>query len=70
MSAIQQYRSGSPLGIYSSAGPDGGALYNWNYYTDVLLPRDQQVIGGKPTWVDESEGVPGSHAVVLARIGR
>jgi hypothetical protein len=58
MSAIQQYHSGSPLGIGSSSGPTVKALFNPSFYTDVLLPRDQQVIAGKPTQVDESEGVP------------
>jgi hypothetical protein len=27
-------------------------------YPDVLLGRDQQIIGGKPTVVDETNGVP------------
>jgi hypothetical protein len=58
ISAIQRYRSGDPLGIGSSSGPTTEALFNPGFYTDVLLPRDQQVIAGKPTKVDESEGVP------------
>jgi hypothetical protein len=58
ISAIQQYRSGNPLGIWSSSGPAPEALFNPGFYTDVLLPRNQQVLAGKPTLVDESEGVP------------
>jgi len=58
MSAIQRYQSGSPIGIYSSSSPDAGAIFAGGIYPDVLLGRDQQIIGSKPTVVDEANGVP------------
>jgi hypothetical protein len=58
MSAVQRYQSGSPMGVWSSAGPTVYALFNNGYYTDVLLPHDQQVIAGTPDHVDETNGVP------------
>jgi Carboxypeptidase regulatory-like domain/TonB dependent receptor-like, beta-barrel len=56
MSAIQNYRSGGPLSITNSGGPDTGALANTGFYADVLLPRDQQVIGSKPSDPDRALG--------------
>ena len=48
MSAIQRYRSGPPLAI-ASGGFDARALFaNGGWRGDVLLPRDQQVLG-KPS---------------------
>jgi hypothetical protein len=58
VSAIQYYRSGSPIGIHNSAGPDTGALFNNGYYVDTLLPRDQQIIGSKPSDPDRGAGTP------------
>jgi len=43
MSAIQQYRSGSPLGITTS-GYESEALFNPGFRPLVLLPEDQQKV--------------------------
>ncbi len=56
ISANQQYRSGAPVAISSSAGPTTDALGNMGFYVDVLLPKDQQIIGSKPTNVDLDNG--------------
>jgi hypothetical protein len=58
VSAIQGYRSGAPLGIGNSGGPDTGALFNNGFYVDTLLPRDQQIIGSKPGDPDRGLGTP------------
>ncbi len=58
ISAIQHYVSGAPLGVYSSSSPDPSSYFAAGIYPEVLLGRDQQVVGSKPTVVDESNGVP------------
>ena len=57
ISAIQNYRSGAPLSIYSSGGPDTGALFNNGFYVDTLLPGSQ-IIGEKPSDPDRVAGTP------------
>lgn len=58
MSAIQRYSSGGTMSVYSSSSPDAGAIFSGGIYPDILLGRDQQIIGSKPTVVDEANGVP------------
>ena len=41
MSAIQHYRSGSPLGVFTS-GYEDQALFNPGFRPNVVLPEDQQ----------------------------
>jgi len=56
LSGNHHYRSGAPVGISSSAGPTTDALGNYGFYVDVLLPKDQQIVGSKPTVVDLDKG--------------
>jgi len=56
ISALQGYRSGAPIRIGNSGGPDTGVLFNNSFYVDNLLPRDQQVLS-KPTVADVFNGV-------------
>jgi hypothetical protein len=58
VSAIQSYRSGSPLSISNSGGPTTDALFNNGFYVDTLLPRDQQITGTKPGIPDGAAGTP------------
>jgi hypothetical protein len=58
VSAIQNYRSGSPLGIGNGSGPDTYALRNSGFYVDRLLGRDQMVSGSKPSDPDRANGTP------------
>ncbi len=55
MSANQSYQSGSPVAIGGSVA-NTDALGNRGFYVDVLLPKDQQIIGSKPTVVDFDNG--------------
>jgi hypothetical protein len=57
VSAIQRYSSGSPLSI-GGGGFDDQALFNPGLYADVVLPRDKQILGDKPTSPDPDEGTP------------
>jgi carboxypeptidase family protein/TonB-dependent receptor-like protein len=57
VSAIQRYRSGNPLAI-GAGSFEGEALFNPGLYAEVLLPRDQQVIGSKPNNPDPDAGTP------------
>jgi hypothetical protein len=57
LSAIQRYRSGSPLAV-TGGDFEGEALFNPGLYADVQLPRDQQVIGSKPNNPDPDAGSP------------
>jgi hypothetical protein len=56
-SAIQRYRSGDPLS-FGTGGYDFEALFNPGFRPDVLLPRDQQVLGSKPSTIDPVNGSP------------
>jgi hypothetical protein len=58
VSGINNFRSGSPISIGNSGGPDTAALFNSGFYVDTLLPRGQQVIGSKPSDPDRSDGTP------------
>jgi hypothetical protein len=58
VSAIQNYRSGSPLSIGNGSGPDTYALRNSGFYVDRLLSSDQMVIGSKPSDPDRANGTP------------
>jgi len=58
ISGINNFRSGGPIQIYNSGGPDTGALFNNGFYVDTLLPRDQQIIGSKPSDPDRANGNP------------
>ena len=58
MSAIQNYYSGAPLNVSNGGGPDTGALTNGTFFVDTLLPRDQQVIGSRPTDPNRGDGTP------------
>ena len=57
VSAIHRYQSGVPLGI-AAGGFDGSALFNPGLYADTLLPRDQQILGKKPSTIDTANGTP------------
>jgi hypothetical protein len=55
-SAIHRYRSGDPLRLYANAfSYDTRSLFNPGMRADVILPRDQQVIG-KPEDIDPLNG--------------
>jgi hypothetical protein len=56
ISGINHFRSGAPIAIYNSGGPDTTALFNNGFYVDALLPRDQQIIGSKPGDPDRGNG--------------
>jgi hypothetical protein len=57
VSGIQRYRSGSPL--YLQAGNyEFEALFNPGLRGDIVLPRDQWLVGGKPTNPDPDLGTP------------
>ena len=57
VSAIQRYSSGLPL--YLAAGNyEANALFNPGLRGDILLPRDQWIIGSKPTDPDVVDGTP------------
>jgi len=56
VSGINHFRSGAPIAIYNTGGPDTAALYNSGFYVDTLLPRDKQIIGSKPSVVDQGNG--------------
>jgi len=58
VSGINHFRSGSPLGIINWGGPDTSALFNNWFYSDTLLPRDQQITGSKPSDPNRGEGTP------------
>ncbi len=58
ISGINHFRSGAPLAITNGGGPDTGALFNSGFYADTLLPRDQQIIGPKPSDPNRSDGTP------------
>jgi hypothetical protein len=58
ISGINHFRSGAPLAIYNSGGPDTSALFNNGFYVDTLLSRPQQVIGNKPSDPDRGNGTP------------
>jgi hypothetical protein len=68
ISAIQHYVSGAPLGVTSSSSPDAGAFFGDAIYPEVLLGRDQQIIGSKPTVVDEENGVPYLNPAAFATV--
>jgi hypothetical protein len=53
-SAIQRYRSGNPLPLYAG-DYDLTSLFSPQLRGDVVLPRDQQVIG-KPRSIDAFQG--------------
>jgi hypothetical protein len=57
MSAIHRYRSGGPIAVYTS-GYDSEALFNPGFRPDVVLPEDQQKLGGQPTDIDRLGGTP------------
>jgi len=58
ISGINHFRSGAPLSIGNSGGPDTSALFNNGFYVDTLLPRGQQIIGSKPSDPDRANGTP------------
>jgi len=58
VSGIMHYRSGAPLSIYNSGGPDTGALGNGTFFVDTLLARGQQVTGSKPDDPNRISGTP------------
>jgi hypothetical protein len=58
ISGINHFRSGSPISIGNGGGPDTGALFNNGFYVDTLLPRDQQIIGSKPSDPNRGNGTP------------
>lgn len=56
-SGIHRYRSGSALGI--GIGDPGNLQALWNRIRpDVLLPREQQLLGTKPGDIDTQKGTP------------
>jgi hypothetical protein len=56
-SGIHRYRSGNALGI--GIGDPGNLQALWNRIRpDVLLPRNQQIIGFKPDEIDVQKGTP------------
>jgi hypothetical protein len=57
MSAIHRYRSGAPLAVYTG-GYDSEALFNPGFRPDVVLPEDQQKLGGQPSDIDRLGGTP------------
>jgi hypothetical protein len=59
ISALQRYRSGSPLSI-GVGGLEGQALFNSGFRADVLLPGDQQTVAAKPSnaTLDPVNGTP------------
>ncbi|MGI8786053.1 MAG: TonB-dependent receptor [Acidobacteriota bacterium] len=58
VSSIQRYRSGPPVSI-SGANFDGQALFGpGGFRGDVLLPRNQQVLGKEPSDVNPIGGTP------------
>ncbi len=68
VSAIHHYVSGAPLSVYSSSSPSAGAYFAAGIYPDVLLGRDQQIIGSKPTTVDEANGTPYLNPLAFATV--
>src|SRR5262249_3694613 len=57
VSMLQRYRSGNPLQI-TAGGYDTQVLFNPGVRGDVLLPRDQQVLGKPDELLDPNVGVP------------
>lgn len=57
LSAIQRYRSGSPLAM-SAGGFDQESLFSPGIRADVLLPNDQHKLGANPKDVDPVAGTP------------
>jgi len=59
ISGINNFRSGSAISIVNWGGPDTAALFNTGFIRpDTLLPRDQQIIGSKPSDPDRVSGTP------------
>ncbi len=58
ISGINNWRSGAPLSIGNSSGPDTSALHNNGFYVDTLLGRDKQIIGSIPSDPDRGLGTP------------
>ncbi len=57
MSAIHRYRSGAPIAV-GTGGYDSEALFNPGFRPDVVLPTDQQKLGGQPSEIDYENGTP------------
>ena len=58
VSGINHFRSGSPISIGNSGGPDTNALFNNSFYVDTLMSRGLQVTGSKPSDPDRGNGTP------------
>ena len=57
-SGIHRYRSGNALGIGIGNPGNFQSLWNSGLRPNVLLPRDQQIIGIKPDDIDVQKGTP------------
>jgi len=57
VSAVQRYQSGTP--VFLQAGNwERESLFNQGLRADILLPKDQWIIGSKPNNPDPDEGTP------------
>lgn len=57
VSSIQRYQTGAPLSI-SAGSYASDALFNPGLRADIRLPKDQWIIGSKPTDPDVTRGTP------------